>query len=71
MAKVHADRHAPHGADLHVEDHEVDPAALDAGADVVPVGNLLNDEVGPLEHGAKLVAKRREIAREQYRGHET
>ncbi len=71
MAKVHTNRHASHGANLHVEDDEIDVAALDARAHVVAVGDFFDEKFRSLEHRSKFVAQGREITREQYRGHTT
>jgi hypothetical protein len=63
VSKVHAHGHAAHGADLHVDDDQVDLAALNTVADLVSCRYFLNKEVGSFEHRAKFVTQRREVAR--------
>ena len=52
VTQFHADRHTAHGADLEVENDEVDTALLDTGDGVGAVRGLFDDEVRAFERGA-------------------
>ena len=68
VAQFHADRHAAHGTDLEVGDHEVDAARSHASDDLGPVA-ASSMRGRALERGAKLVAQRGEVTREENNGH--